>query len=128
VVGALITGNAFDVHEIEAREQIEMGDVRGNEVRPLEEVAHYPAVFGGLVFVGHFLGQHRGHAMFDRADAANPLRDVLGVQGVASAQDGLKPAEHLAGDESAGHFLAIDLHLDTKVALDARNRIQLQCF
>ena len=58
---------------------IEMQDVRLNEIRPHDQIAHD----SGIGRSGHFIGLVQGHdgrhSMRDWAYAADPLGDVLGV-------------------------------------------------
>ena len=110
------------VHKIQRGQNVKMRDVRGDEVRRLREVADDAAIVGRREVVGHVLRQHRGDAVFDRAHAANPLRDVLRVQRIAPAQKRFKPAEHFARDISLGHLAVFDLHFDAEVAFNPSDR------
>ena len=65
-------------------------------VGPLNQVVQDAAIGGCSDAVGVFLGIGRGDGMGIGANAADPLGDLLGIEGVTASQDHLKSPEHLA--------------------------------
>ena len=63
--------------------------------------------------------------MRDRADAADALRDVVRVRGLAALEDRLHAAVQTAGDPRVLDDAAVDLDLDAEVTLDSGDRIDL---
>ena len=57
--------------------------------------------------------------MFNRADAADALCDLLGVEWIAAAQDLLEATKHLADDPSAGDVPIVSIDFDSEMTFDA---------
>ncbi len=125
VAGVLQHG--LHVDEVERGQVVEVEHVRVQVVGRQDQVLQQPAVAVGLDAVGHFLGLDRGDAVRHRADAADPLHDLLGVQRIAAFQDRFQAAEHLAfalglDDAVEGLFPGLSrlgLGVDREVALNA---------
>ena len=109
-----------------------MEHVRLDVVGRQNQVLQQPAVVNRGNAISHLLGADRRQGVGDRADATDPLGNLLCVQRVAADKDVLETAEHLAvagGPGNLENLLAIGfdqlaLCVKRKVTFDAGYGLQ----
>ena len=76
--------DGLDVHKVQGRQLIEVQHVRMEVVGGEDQVLHQPPVGTRRDAVGHLLGANRSDPVRHGANAADPLRNLLGIQGVCA--------------------------------------------
>jgi hypothetical protein len=97
--------------------------MRVEELRTFDHVADQPSEVRRLDAARGLQTQRRGMAVRRRTDAANALRDVVGVPWVPILQDDFEATKQRARRPGILDFPILDFHFDGQVALNTRDRI-----
>ena len=119
--------HARPLDEVHQGEVVEVENMGLHEVRPEHQIAQDPGVVRHRSLRGVVERLNRCHAVGHGADAADPLRDVRGVERGPVHEDRLQTAEQCPGGVCVHHCLAsldmIHRHLDLEVPLQPRHGI-----
>ena len=117
-----------DVHPVQRVQVIEVHDVVVDVLRTDHQVADQFCIFRHFGTDGVLHGAYRRHAVHERADAADALRECPGIARVAVFENDLDSPDHRARRVSLGNLVAVHLRLDAKVPLDSRDRVYNDSF
>jgi len=112
------------IHPVQRVQVIEVHQVVVHVQVQLHQVADGVGVLGNLDRQRILDGAHRGQRMGAGAHAADAFGEGPGIARVTALEDDLQAAPHGAGGyRVSDHVLAVEIHLDPQVALDAADGI-----
>ena len=98
-------------------------NMRMEKLPSLDHVAHKPAHLGGVNPHSIFEAERRGVGVRCWTNAADPLRDVIGVAWVAAFEHNLKASKERPRCPGIFDFSTVNFDLNGEVAFDTCDRV-----